>query len=117
MNDRAQVAAVRRGRARAVFRWAGRVALAGVILFALAVGFGTSSTDCEKMRVFAEAVERWQHNPDFRKVQVEYVEMGNEAMRTRCAFINATRGMMWLRSLPGLPEHLRVNDTSLAHYT
>ena len=25
--------------------------------------------------------------------------------------------MIFLRSLPGLPEHLRVNDTSYAHYT
>jgi hypothetical protein len=88
-----------------------------VILFALGMGFGTPSTDAEKMRLFADAVERWQHNPEFRKVQIEYVEMGNEAMRTRACFVGTTKGIMWLRSLPGLPPHLKVNDTSFAHYT
>jgi hypothetical protein len=116
MNDRAQAAAVRRGRIIKAIRWAGRVVLALLILFALAVGFGTPSTDCEKMRLFADAVQRWQHYPDFRKVQVEYVEIGNEAMRTKCAFVSATGGIMCLRSLPGLPAHLRVNPTSQAHY-
>jgi hypothetical protein len=107
---------VARSRMKSLGIWSARVLLSLVILFALAIGFGTSGTDAEKMRVFAEAVERWQHNPDFREVQVEYVEMGNEAMRTRACFVDTTEGIMWLRSLPGLPEHLRVNDTSLAHY-
>src|SRR6266550_5370301 len=96
--------------------WSARVLLSLVILFALAIGFGTGGADAEKMRLFADAVDRWQHNPDFREVQVEYVEMGSDAMRTRACFINTTKGIMWLRSLSGLPEHLRVNDTSLAHY-
>jgi hypothetical protein len=88
-----------------------------LILIAFAVGFGTPSSDAEKMRAFAEAVERWQHNPEFRQVRVEYVEMGSDAMRTRVCWMDATRCVMALRSLPGLPEHLRVNDTSFAHYT
>ena len=106
-----------RARFKATVRWTGRVLFALLILLAFAVGLGTPSSDAEKMRAFAEAVERWQHNPEFRQVRVEYVEMGSDAMRTRVCFLNATRCVMALRSLPGLPEHLRVNDTSYAHYT
>src|SRR3954452_13230453 len=116
MNDRSQAAAVWKGRVLKTIRWSGRVALALLIGFAIAVGFGTNSSDSEKLRLFAEAVEHWQKNPDFRKVQVEYVEMGSDAMRTRCAFVSSTKGVMWLRSIPGLPPHLRVNPTSQAHY-
>jgi hypothetical protein len=96
--------------------WSGRVAMAVVILFAFGIGFGTPQADAEKMRVFADAVERWQHNPDFRKVQVEYVELGSVAMNTKACFVNTTAGIMWLRSCPGLPAHLAVNPTSQAHY-
>ena len=106
-----------RERLKTAARWAARGFLALVILLAFAIGFGTPSADAERMRLFAEAVERWQHNPDFRKVQVEYVEMGSAAMRTRVCWLDATKAVMWLRSIPGLPEHLRVNDTSFAHYT
>src|SRR5688572_5311737 len=103
--------------AGAVAWWGGRAVLALLIVILLAVGFGTDGRDAGQMRQFADAVDRWQTNPDFRHVQVEYVEMGSEGMRTQFAFVDATRAVIWLRSLPGLPEHLRVNDTSLAHYT
>src|SRR5690349_11514747 len=97
--------------------WAARILLSLVILFALMMGFGTSASDAEKMRLFADAVEKWQHNPDFRQVQVEYVEMGSEAMRSKLAFVPSKQVIMWLRSLPGLPPDWKVNDTSLSHYT
>src|SRR3954467_406872 len=96
--------------------WTGRVLLSVIILFAIGMGFGTSSADAERMRLFADSVERWQHNPDFRKVQIEYVEQGSDAMRTTTCFVGTTKGIMWLRSLPGLPPHLKVNDTSYNHY-
>lgn len=96
--------------------WTGRLALATLILAALAMGYGTPSADATRMRLFADAVQRWQHNPEFRAVQIEYVELGSGAMRTQTAFVSTTGGIMWLRSLPGLPEHLRVNSTSQAHY-
>jgi hypothetical protein len=105
-----------KARWKKIATWSGRVAMAVVVLFAFAIGFGTPQADAEKMRVFADAVERWQHNPDFRKVQVEYVEMGSAAMNTRACFVNTTAGIMWLRSCPGLPAHLAVNPTSQAHY-
>jgi len=97
--------------------WTGRIFLGLFVAALLAMGFGMPPGDAVKMRLFSDAVERWQHNPDFRKVQVEYVELGSDAMRTRTAFVETTKGIMWLRSIPGLPEHLRVNDTSLRHYT
>lgn len=105
-----------KARLAAIAKWSGRITLGLVILLILMIGFGTSSSDAEKMRLFADAVQRWQHNPDFRQVQIEYVEMGSDAMRSDIAFIPSKKVIMWLRSLPGLPEHLRVNDTSFSHY-
>jgi hypothetical protein len=104
-------------RTGAVLKWVGRGVLALMILLLTAVGFGTDAHEAAKMRQFSDAVDRWQTNPDFRRVQIEYVEMGSEAMRTRLAFVPGTKAVIFLRSLPGLPEHLRVNDTSYAHYT
>jgi hypothetical protein len=93
-----------------------RVIAAAVILLALGIGFGTPAADVAKMRVFADAVERWQHDPDFRKAQVEYCELGSDAMRVKVCFVSGTDAIMFLRSLPGLPKHLAVNPTSQAHY-
>ncbi len=96
--------------------WTGRVLLGFVAMLTLAVGFGTPAEDAQKLRVFNESVGKWQKNPDFRKVQVEYVDQGSDSMRTHFAFCETTKGIMFLRSLPGLPDHLKVNDTSLNHY-
>jgi hypothetical protein len=104
-------------RAKVVGKWTGRGALVIVILFLLAVGFGTSGTDATRMRQFSDAVERWQHNPDFRQIQQEYVEMGSEAMRTDVCFVDSTRVVLALRSMPGLSRDWAINDTSVAHYT
>jgi hypothetical protein len=97
--------------------WVGRAVAAGVILFLLAVGFGTSGADAARLRQFADAVVRWQHNPDFRPIGREYVEMGSDAMRTDVCFVNSTRVVLALRSIPGLSKDWAINDTSLAHYT
>jgi hypothetical protein len=104
-------------RIKTIAIWTARVCLSLVILFALLMGFGTSASDAEKLRLFADAVERWQHNPEFRQVQIDYVEMGSDAMRSKLGFVDSKTVIMWLRSLPGLPDHLKVNDTSFAHYT
>lgn len=82
----------------------------------LVLGFGTTSGDAEKLRAFDDAVARWQHDPDFRPVQTQYVELGSQAVRTRVAGIRTGEAILMLRSLPGLPEYLRVNSTSQAHY-
>ena len=108
---------MKRALVKSTIKWAGRILYGSVTLFVLAVAVGTPPSDMDKMRRFATAVDRWQTGPDFRKIQIEYVEMGSEAMRTRVAFATTTDGIMFLRSLPGLPAHLKVNDTSFAHYT
>ena len=56
--------------------------------------FGTSADDAERLRAFADANDRWQHNPDFREAQVEYVELGSDSMRTKTAFMNTTDAVM-----------------------
>lgn len=94
-----------------------RVLLVLIIFAGFMLGFGTNASDAEKMRVFSDSVDRWQTNPDFRKAQIQYAEQGSEAMRTKVAFVDTTKDIMWLRSLPFLPDHLKVNDTSLAHYS
>src|SRR4051812_8580939 len=100
-----------------VGKWGARFTLAVLIVLLMAVGFGTDAHEAAKMRQFADSVERWQTNPEFRRGQIEYVEMGSDAMRSHLAFVPGTKAVIFLRSLPGLPEHLRVNDTSYAHYT
>ncbi len=102
--------------AKRISLWGFRVLLALVILFGLAVGFGTSASDAEKMKLFADSADRWQTNPDFRNVQIEYSEQGSDAMRTKVAFIDTTKDIIWLRSLPGIPDEDKINDTSYAHY-
>ena len=49
----------------------------------MALGFCMSSRDIARLRAFADASRRWQHNPDFRQVTSEYVTLGAEAMLTR----------------------------------
>jgi len=97
-------------------KWTMRVVLALLIIFGISVGFGTSSSDAEKMRSFSDCVDRWQHNPDFRKAQIEYAEQGSDAMRTKVAWIGTTKAIMWLRSLPFLPPEFAVSPTSQSHY-
>ncbi|HYE20221.1 MAG TPA: hypothetical protein VEA69_17365 [Tepidisphaeraceae bacterium] len=101
---------------RAIRKWTRRTLMAIIVGATLAMGFGMPPADAVKMRLFSDAVVRWQTNPDFRKVQVEYVELGSDAMRTKTAFVDTTTGIMALRSLPFLPKELAVNESSLRHY-
>ncbi len=92
------------------------VALTGIMALSLAVGFGIFPGDLARLRNFADAVGRWQHEPDFRQVQAEYVELGHRAMTVHVSGIPAAKLVMALRSVPGLPDDLRVNPTSARHY-
>jgi hypothetical protein len=47
---------------------------------------------------------------------MDYSIRGSAAMRTRPLFIPAAKGIMAVRSIPGLPPEYAVNPTSLAHY-
>jgi hypothetical protein len=83
---------------------------------AAALGFGMSPGDARRIRAFANAVGRWQYDPDYRAVSEEYVKLGVEAMQARLCGISAGHVIMGFRSLPGLPQVIAVSDTSAAHY-
>ncbi len=83
---------------------------------ALALGFGTMPGDSRRVRAFDDAVHRWQSGPDYRVVSAEYVTLGVEAMRARPCGVSARHIIIAFRSLPGLPPHLAVGDTSAEHY-
>jgi hypothetical protein len=87
-----------------------------LMLLAGAIGFGVSSRDQARVTAFADAVRRWQVQPDFRAVQREYVSLGVDAMRARLCGLSGESIVMGFRSLPGLPESLSVKDSSAAHY-
>ena len=100
-------------------RWLRRLrlaSLAALLVFLAVVGYGVSGADAERLRVFSNAVDRWQVNPEFRAVGREYAVLGYEAMRARFWGISTTRVVMALRSLPGLPATLDVDPTSQKHY-
>jgi hypothetical protein len=87
-----------------------------VVAFTAALGFGMGPGDMRRVRAFGEAVKRWQVNPDYRLVSAEYVTLGVEAMQARVCGLSAGTLVMGFRSIPKLPEHLAVNETSAAHY-
>jgi len=87
-----------------------------VVALSAALGFGMGPGDAAHVRAFRDAVQRWQVNPDYRLVSAEYVTLGVEAMQARVCGLSAGTLVMGFRSIPKLPEHLAVNDTSAAHY-
>jgi hypothetical protein len=92
------------------------VALAIVAALAAALGFGMTPGDARRVSAFGEAVRRWQVNPDYRAVSAEYVTLGVEAMQARLCGVSAGHVIMAFRSIPGLPDHLAIGNTSAAHY-
>lgn len=83
---------------------------------AAALGFGMTPSDVLRVRAFSDAVRGWQVNPDYRAVSAEYVALGVEAMQARLCGISARHVVIGFRSIPGLPDHLAVNNSSAAHY-
>lgn len=97
-------------------RWLGLAGLTLVCAVAGALGFGMSPSDARRVRAFGDAVRSWQCDPDYRVVTTQYVTLGVDAMQSRLCGIPAGTLVMSFRSLPGLPAHLAVSDTSAAHY-
>lgn len=93
-----------------------RFALGAVLVLTGLAGFGVGDGDAAALAGFAHAVDRWQVDPEFRTVAVEYAEKGSSAMRVRPFFVPAKRAIMGIRSTPGLPKEYAVNPTSRAHY-
>jgi hypothetical protein len=107
------------GRRKPVRRWTRRV-FRGALILALSftglLAFGLSGADYAALLSFTQAVDRWQHDPEFRTIAIEYSACGSAAMRTRPFFIPAKRLIIAIRSVPGLPKEFAVNPTSRAHY-
>ncbi|MGB7156715.1 MAG: hypothetical protein WBD40_01535 [Tepidisphaeraceae bacterium] len=99
-----------------VVRFAGVTLLVITLTLSAALGFGMGREDTRRVRAFADAVRGWQTSPDYRAVSAEYVTLGVEAMRARLCGASAGTVIMAFRSLPGLPAHLAVSETSAAHY-
>ena len=98
--------------------WSGlkRALIIGPLTLCAWFAFGLSGGDYASLRSFTDSVERWQSNPDFRLIAYDYSVRGSAAMRTRPLFIPAAKGIMAVRSVPGLPPEYAVNPTSQAHY-
>jgi hypothetical protein len=103
-------------RSRKWLRRPGRPILLLAILIGLLLTFGLSADDEAAYRTFNNAVDRWQINPEFRDVALQYSKYGSDAMRTHILHMSAERVIMALRSIPGLPKEYAVNDTSRKHY-
>jgi hypothetical protein len=75
-----------------------------------------SGHDETALRSFAEAVDRWQVNPEFRAVAMDYCVRGSAAMRTKILGMPAKKVIIALRSTPMIPKKYAVNPTSRQHY-
>jgi hypothetical protein len=82
----------------------------------LAAAFSVSPSDEAAARGFLEQAARWQSNPEFRTVAIDYCVCGSRALRTRPFMVSARSLVLGVRSVPGLPKQYAVNDTSFAHY-
>jgi hypothetical protein len=93
-----------------------RIGLRAAVVFSALIVFGISGADDAAFRSFDEAASRWQVNPEFRAVAIDYCVRGSRAMRTRPLLIPSKRLIVALRSAPLLPRKFAVNDTSRLHY-
>jgi hypothetical protein len=75
-----------------------------------------SNRDLAAIRSFNESVGRWQTNPEFRAIAIDYSIRGSQAMSIHPAMLPAQRIIMAIRSVPGLPKEFAVNPTSELHY-
>lgn len=93
-----------------------RSAWAVALILSIAAAFSISPSDEAAARGFVEQAARWQRNPEFRGVAMDYCVRGSRALRTRPFMVPARSLVLGARSIPGLPKQYAVNDTSFAHY-
>jgi len=86
------------------------------VLLSLILGYGITGKDARVLRQFDAAVDRWQVQPDFRAVGMDYVRQSVAAMQARVGGVSACNVVMMLRSIPGLPEEYAANAGSRKHY-
>lgn len=94
----------------------GRGILCLTLVFCAIGTFGVLDHDETVFLSFADAGNRWQVNPEFRTAAMEYCIKGSAATRARFMGISAGRVVMFIRSLPGIPQRYAVNPTSQKHY-
>jgi hypothetical protein len=87
-----------------------------ILGFCVLTSFCLTPHDEMAYRSFTEAVQRWQTNPEFRSIAVDYSTRGSAGASASLWFIPARRIIMAIRSLPGLSEKYAVNPTSQQHY-
>ena len=100
-------------------RWVRRAAdslLWCLITMTFLLGYGISSADAERLEAFVQGVQRWQTDPEFRQVGMEYALLSHDAMQVHFWGISTTRLVMTIRSIPGLPKAYAVEPTSQVHY-
>lgn len=74
------------------------------IAFCAFAAFGISGPDESAMRGIDEATARWQANPEFRAISIEYCVSGSRVLRTRPFFCRARSIVVTIRSIPLLPK-------------
>lgn len=94
----------------------GRWAFTSAFVVCLLLDLSLSNRDVASIRSFNEGVGRWQTNPEFRAVAIDYSIRGSQAMSIHPAMLPAARVIMAIRSLPGIPKEFAANPTSELHY-
>jgi hypothetical protein len=103
-------------RARARLARLGRGGFIATFILCLLLDLSLSNRDVAAIRSFNEGVDRWQTNPEFRAVAIDYCNRGSEAMSIHPVMVPAARVIMAIRSIPGLPKEFAINPTSELHY-
>ncbi len=104
----------RRSKTRIVAK---RVAKVGLLLVFLVMTFGISPDDEASMRTFDEAGPRWQHDPEYRSLAVEYCILADRALRAKPFLVSGPTLVLTARSLPFAPHRYAVNASSQRHYS
>jgi hypothetical protein len=101
-------------------RWKRRrlkqVLLVATVLLLAAMVFGVPPDDEAAIRTFEVAAVRWQSNPDYRPVAVEYCMLADAALRTRPFLVSGPGLVLGARSLPFAPHRFALNASSRTHY-